>query len=81
MLTCLECPGMSGSVCSLQASILTMLRRPGVTILGDLARISLGVALKIQAQSLMVNVFFVFTKNRKKLLNFKYRLIAVCRGI
>ena len=73
------CPGVSGSVCSLQASILTMLR-PGVTILGDLARISLRVALKIRAQSLMVNVFFVFTKNRKK-INLKFRLIAVCRGI
>ena len=59
------CPGVSGSDGSLQASILTMLR-PGVTILGDLARISLRVALKIRAQSLMVNVFFVFTKNRKK---------------
>ncbi len=59
------CPRVCGGGCSLQASILTMLRRPGVTILGDGPRISLGVALKIQKQSLMVNVIFVSTKIKK----------------
>ena len=42
-----------------------MLRRPGLTIIGDQAGISLGVALKIQTQSLMVNVSFVSTKIKK----------------
>ena len=61
-LTCRVCPRGCGSGCSLQASILTMLRRPGRTILGGGPGISLGVALKIQTQSLMVTVIFVSTK-------------------